>query len=292
MNESIPEYAVQMQGVTKRFPGVLANDRADLDLYEGEVLALLGENGAGKSTLMNVLAGLYQPDEGQVSIHGQPVSVHSPRDAIDHGIGMVHQHFMLVETLTVAGNIILGLQTEGKVLHLDQVGQKLDALSERYGLQVDPSALIWQLSVGEQQRVEILKLLYRGADVLILDEPTAVLTPQESIEMATTMRQLVDVPDKESAGQGSGRRSIIFITHKLDEVMSFADRVTVLQAGRVVATLRIEDTTKEELARLMVGREVLFQFDKVACETGNTALEVGTRMRWDARGLLRDAAMN
>jgi len=290
MSESTPGYAVQMQGVTKRFPGVLANDRADLDLYEGEVLALLGENGAGKSTLMNVLAGLYQPDEGQVSIHGQPVAFRSPRDAIDHGIGMVHQHFMLVETLTVAGNIILGLQTEGKVLHLDQVGKKLDALSERYGLQVDPSALVWQLSVGEQQRVEILKLLYRGADVLILDEPTAVLTPQESVEMATTMRQLVDVPGTESGGplaggQGSGRRSIIFITHKLDEVMSFADRVIVLQAGRVVATLRIEDTTKEELARLMVGREVLFQFDKVACETGNAALEVENLEALDDKGL-------
>jgi simple sugar transport system ATP-binding protein len=267
-------YAVQMQGITKRFPGVLANEDVDLDLYRGEVLALLGENGAGKSTLMNVLAGLYQPEEGQVLIDGQPVHFRSPRDAIEHGIGMVHQHFMLVDTVTVAENVILGLHDEGRVLHLDRVGQKLEALSERYGLQVDPSAYIWQLSVGEQQRVEILKLLYRGAEVLILDEPTAVLTPQEAEDMATTLRQMVE--------EG---KSIIFITHKLDEVVSFADRVMVLRSGRVVATQPIEGATKEDLARLMVGREVVFFLDKEASSPGPAALEVEDLEALNDKGL-------
>ncbi len=207
--------AVQMRGITKRFPGVLANDHVDLDVYPGEVLALLGENGAGKSTLMNILSGLYRPDEGQIIIHGRPIHLRSPRDAIAHGIGMVHQHFMLVESLTVAENVVLGLDSTGFVLNLKQVGEELAALAARYGLPVDPDAYIWQLSVGEQQRVEILKLLYRGADVLILDEPTAVLTPQEAADLATTLRQMAD--------EG---KAVIFITHKLDEVMAFADRVT------------------------------------------------------------------
>jgi ABC-type uncharacterized transport system ATPase subunit len=212
---------------------------------------------------MNALAGLYQPDEGEITIAGQPVRFRSPRDAIEHGIGMVHQHFMLVQTLTVAENVILGLQGTSRVLHLDQVSKEVNELSRRYGLHVDPDAYIWQLSVGEQQRVEILKLLYRGADVLILDEPTAVLTPQEAQEMAATLRQMVD--------EG---KSIIFITHKLDEVMAFADRVMVLRAGRVTATLGTEGTTKEELAELMVGREVLFFLEKEACQPGEAALEV------------------
>jgi simple sugar transport system ATP-binding protein len=252
-----------MRAVTKRFPGVVANSEVDLDLHRGEVLALLGENGAGKSTLMNVLAGLYQAEEGEILIDGEQVFFRSPRDAIEHGIGMVHQHFMLVDTLTVAENLILGLHEDGRILKLDEVATKLKALSKRYGLQVDPQAYIWQLSVGEQQRVEILKLLYRGAEVLILDEPTAVLTPQEAAEMASTLRQMVD--------EG---KSIIFITHKLEEVMSFADRVMVLRAGRVVATRKIEDTTKEELAELMVGREVLFILDKEPCKPGQAVLEV------------------
>ena len=269
-----PRYAVQMKGITKRFPGVLANEKVDLVLAPGEVLALLGENGAGKSTLMNVLAGLYQAEEGELFVDGQLVHFRSPRDAIEHGIGMVHQHFMLVETLTVAENIILGLQGASKVLHLDQVGKEIADLSQRYGLSVDPDAYIWQLSVGEQQRVEILKLLYRGAEVLILDEPTAVLTPQEAEEMAATMRQMVD--------EG---KSVIFITHKLDEVLAFADRVMVLRGGRVTATLGIEGASKAKLAELMVGREVLFFLDKEACEPGEAALEVDKLEALNDKGL-------
>jgi simple sugar transport system ATP-binding protein len=244
-------YAVQMQGVTKRFPGIVANADVDLDVQRGEVLALLGENGAGKSTLMNSLAGLYRPDEGRILINGRPVHFNSPRDAIAQGIGMVHQHFMLAESLTVAENIILGLESATFVMRLDEVGKKIKDLSKRYGLRVDPHAFIWQLSVGEQQRVEIMKLLYRGAEVLILDEPTAVLTPQESHDLVNTLRQMI----KEG-------KSIIFITHKLDEVMAFADRVTVMRGGKVMSTLRTADTTKKELACQMVGREVLFRLEK------------------------------
>ncbi|HHH41085.1 MAG TPA: ABC transporter ATP-binding protein, partial [Chloroflexi bacterium] len=266
--------AVQMRGITKRFPGVLANDHVDLEVYPGEVMALLGENGAGKSTLMNILSGLYRPDEGQIFIHGRPVHFHSPRDAIEHGIGMVHQHFMLVETLTVAENVILGHRSVGWVPRLDRVRREIEELSEQYGLRVDPEAYIWQLSVGEQQRVEILKLLYRGADVLILDEPTAVLTPQESAELSATLRRMAD--------EG---KAVIFITHKLDEVMEFADRVTVLRAGKVVATLPTAEATKEELARLMVGREVLFRLEKRTCQPGEVALSVENLQALNDKGL-------
>ena len=266
--------AVQMRGITKRFPGVLANDHVDLEVYPGEVMALLGENGAGKSTLMNILSGLYRPDEGQIFIHGRPVHFHSPRDAIEHGIGMVHQHFMLVETLTVAENVILGHRSVGWVPRLDRVRREIEELSEQYGLRVDPEAYIWQLSVGEQQRVEILKLLYRGADVLILDEPTAVLTPQESAELSATLRRMAD--------EG---KTVIFITHKLDEVMEFADRVTVLRAGKVVATLPTAEATKEELARLMVGREVLFRLEKRTCQPGEVALSVENLQALNDKGL-------
>ncbi len=269
-----PPCVVQVRGITKRFPGVLANDHIDLDVYSGEVLALLGENGAGKSTLMNILSGLYHPDEGQIILHGQPVHFRSPRDAINHGIGMVHQHFMLVETLTAAENILLGWRSAGFLLRPDQVRREVTELSERYGLRVDPDAYIWQLSVGEQQRVEILKLLYRGADILILDEPTAVLTPQESAELSATLRQMAD--------EG---KAVIFITHKLDEVMAFADRVTVLRAGKVVATLPTAEATKEELARLMVGREVLFRLDKRACQPGKVALSVENLEALNDKGL-------
>jgi simple sugar transport system ATP-binding protein len=263
-----------MRGITKRFPGVLANDHVDLEVYPGEVMALLGENGAGKSTLMNVLSGLYRPDEGEILIHGWPVHLHSPRDAIAHGIGMVHQHFMLVETLTVAENVILGLDTVGWVPRMEEVHRQIEALSEQYGLRVDPTAYIWQLSVGEQQRVEILKLLYRGADILILDEPTAVLTPQESADLSRTLRRMAD--------EG---KAVIFITHKLDEVMAFADRVTVLRAGKVVATLRTAETNKVELARLMVGREVLFRLEKRTCQPGEVALEVKDLQALNDKGL-------
>lgn len=272
--ESPPSPAVQMRGITKRFPGVLANDHVDLEVYPGEVMALLGENGAGKSTLMNILSGLYRPDQGEILIHGRPIHLHSPRDAIANGVGMVHQHFMLVETLTVAENVILGLDTVGWVPRMEKVHRRIEALSEQYGLRVDPAAYIWQLSVGEQQRVEILKLLYRGADILILDEPTAVLTPQESAELSRTLRRMAD--------EG---KAVIFITHKLDEVMAFADRVTVLRAGKVVATLRTAETNKAELARLMVGREVLFRLEKRVCRPGEIALEVENLQALSDKGL-------
>lgn len=255
--------AVRMVGIVKRFPGVVANAGIDLEVYAGEIHALLGENGAGKSTLMNILAGLYRPDEGEIYIHGHLVDIRSPRDAIELGIGMVHQHFMLVETLTVAENVILGLKEPRLVLDMDRVEQEIEELSRRYGLQVDPTAYIWQLSVGEQQRVEILKALYRGANILIMDEPTAVLTPQEAHELGRTLRRMAE--------EG---KAIIFITHKLDEVAEFSDRVTVLRQGRVVATLPTEQTTREELARLMVGREVLFRLEKEPVEPGAVVLEL------------------
>jgi len=254
---------LRMVGITKRFPGVLANDHVTLDLYEGEVLALLGENGAGKSTLMNVLCGLYRPDEGAIYVDGRPIEIRSPRDAYDLGIGMVHQNFMLVETMTVAENVVLGLRGLPFRPDFSDVSEGLRDISARYGLEVDPDAYIWQLSVGEQQRVEILKLLYRGADILILDEPTAVLTPQEVDDLVRVLRRMV--------AEG---KSIVFITHKMNEVMVFSDRVTVLRQGRVTATLPTSGTSPQELARLMVGREVLFRLEKEPCRPGPPVLEV------------------
>lgn len=257
MSEMVAPLAVELRGITKRFPGVLANDNVDLTLRIGEIHALLGENGAGKSTLMSALCGLYQPDEGMIFLDGgqagelQPVLIASPRDAIERGIGMVYQHFKLVQTQTVAENIILGLKGTPFRLDLAAVKKRVDELAEQYHLPVDADAYIWQLSVGEQQRVEILKLLYRGAQILILDEPTAVLTPQESAELGRTMKHMAE--------EG---KSIIFISHKLDEVMAFADRVTVLRDGTDVATVDIGDTSKSDLATLMVGREVLFHIEK------------------------------
>lgn len=266
--------AVQLKGITKKFPGVLANDRVNLDINNYEILALLGENGAGKTTLMNVLAGIYNPDLGEIFLHGKPIKFHSPRDAIANGIGMVHQHFMLVKSLTVAENIILGLQSEALFLNLDQIKQEISNLSNQYHIHVDPDAYIWQLSVGEQQRVEIMKLLYRGADVLILDEPTAVLTPKEAIELASVLRQM--------ANEG---KAIIIITHKLNEVMSFSDRVTILRAGRVVDSIPTGNTSKEELARKMVGRKVLFQLEKPECTLGPVVLELENVDALNDRGL-------
>lgn len=254
--------AVEMLDIIKRFPGVIANDQANLSVREGEIHALLGENGAGKSSLMNVLAGLYRPDSGEIRLHGQVVEVHSPRDATRLGIGMVHQHFMLVEPHTVAENVILGLPTPRLRLDMRRAEKEIHALSTRYGLEVDPAAYIWQLSVGEQQRVEILKVLYRGASILILDEPTAVLTPQESQELGHTLRQM--------SQEG---KAVIFITHKLDEVMAFADRVTVLRKGRTVAKMSTAETSKRELARQMVGREVVFQIDRSEYQVDPAALQ-------------------
>jgi len=265
---------VQLKGITKKFPGVLANDRINLDINKHEILALLGENGAGKTTLMNVLAGLYNPDAGKIFLHGKPVNFHFPRDAIANGIGMVHQHFMLVESLTVAENIILNLQSKSLFLNLDRVRQEISDLSAQYHLHVDPNAYIWQLSVGEQQRVEIMKLLYRGADVLILDEPTAVLTPKEAIELASVLRQM--------ANEG---KAIVIITHKLNEVMSFSDRVTILRAGRVVDSMPTEKTSKEELARKMVGRKVLFHLEKLECTPGPIVLNLDNVSALNDKGL-------
>ncbi|MCL5997085.1 MAG: ABC transporter ATP-binding protein [Chloroflexi bacterium] len=264
--------ALQASGITKRFPGVLANDQVDFDLAKGEIHALLGENGAGKSTLVNILYGLYQPDEGQVAINGQPTRVASPHDAIAQGIGMVHQHFMLVPPLTVVENIILGYESVtrgtkmfGQMSVLDRrtAAQHIRALSQQYGLEIDPDAYVRDLPVGAQQRVEIVKALYRQADILILDEPTAVLTPQEADDLFVIMRGL--------AQQG---KSIIFITHKLREVFAVADRISVMRAGRMVGSAKPADATSESLAAMMVGRDVILQIDKAEAHPGQPVLRV------------------
>ena len=236
---------LEMKNIVKRFPGVLSNDHVSIDLAAGEVLALLGENGAGKTTLMNILYGLYQADSGQILINGQPALIDSPRTAIQLGIGMVHQHFMLVPTLTVSENVALGLPAEkGRLLDLEPISRRIVEIGATYGVTVNPDAYVWQLSVGEQQRVEIIKALYRGADLLIMDEPTAVLTPQEAADLIVLLRTMV--------GQG---RSVILISHKLHEVMNASDRVVVLRDGKNVGTRQTSQTDPEELARLMVGRE-------------------------------------
>ena len=240
--------AIACRGVTKRFPGVVANDSVDFEAVEGEVHALLGENGAGKSTLSNIFTGLYHADEGQLEIRGAPVIFQSPRDALDAGICMVHQHFRLVEPFTVAENVILGdHRNAGRSFRIDPraIERRVAELGQQYGLAVEPQARIWQLSVGEQQRVEILKALYREARILILDEPTAVLTPQEATELFVTLRAM--------AAEG---RTVIFISHKLHEVMAVADRVTVLRGGRSIGTVSVAESTPQSLAGLMVGRDV------------------------------------
>jgi simple sugar transport system ATP-binding protein len=256
--------SIELRAIVKRFPGVTANDGVTFEVHAGEVHALLGENGAGKTTLMRILYGLYQPDGGEIRIDGQPVTIHSPADSIRQGIGMVHQHFMLVPTLTVAENVALGLpSSRGTILDTDRVADRIRDLAKAYGLQVDPRALVWQLSVGEQQRVEILKALYRGAAALILDEPTAVLTPKEVDELFLTLRRM--------AAEG---HALIFISHKLHEVLAISDRVTVLRNGRVVETLTTRSTNRQELARRMVGREVLLRVERPPVELGRTRLRV------------------
>lgn len=253
-----------MKNITKRFPGVLANDQVCLEVNTGEVLALLGENGAGKSTLMKILYGLYRPDEGEICINGKPVTIHSPRDAMDLGIGMVHQHFMLVPTLTAVENIVLGLpSTRGFILDLDRAAERIIKLSKDYGLKVDPWSYIWQLSVGEQQRVEILKVLYRGAELLILDEPTAVLTPQEVEELFVTLEGMLKLG-----------HSIVFITHKLKEVMRVSKHVTVLRAGRSVHNVVTAETNEKELARMMVGRDLAQDLPRSALTPGDVILDI------------------
>jgi simple sugar transport system ATP-binding protein len=237
---------VEMRDIVKCFPGVRANSQVCFDVEPGEVHALLGENGAGKSTLMRQLYGMYQPDEGQIIIDGVPTSFRSPADAIKAGIGMIHQHFMLVPTLTVAQNVALGQpSSRGPLLDLKVVSQRIVALAEEYGLKVDPDVHVWQLSVGEQQRVEILKALYRGAGLIILDEPTAVLTPQEVEDLFKTLRRMV--------AEG---HSLIFISHKLNEVLAISDRITVLRDGKVIGTRAAKDVSRGELVSMMVGREI------------------------------------
>ncbi|MDN5361901.1 MAG: ral nucleoside transport system ATP-binding protein [Moorella sp. (in: firmicutes)] len=253
---------LSLRGITKEFPGVLANDQVDLDVYPGEVHALLGENGAGKSTLMNILYGLYGADAGQIFLAGREVTIASPREAIELGIGMVHQHFMLIPALTVSENIILGMG--GKVhLNMREAAQKIRAAGEQYGLKVNPEARVATLSVGQQQRVEILKALYRGAKILILDEPTAVLTPQETEELFAILRQLT-----------TSGVTVIFISHKLNEVMAISQRVSVLRRGRKIKTVFTSETSPEELASLMVGREVNLQLDKHPASPGEPVLEI------------------
>ena len=264
--------ALQAEGITKRFPGVLANDNVDFTLHRGEIHALLGENGAGKSTLMNILYGLYQPDEGKVNINGSEITLTNPHDAIAHGIGMVHQHFMLVPTLSVAENIMLGQEATarksrflGPLATLDRRGaaRKISDLSQQYGLEVDPNALVSDLTVGAQQRVEIIKALYRSAEILILDEPTAVLTPQESDDLFVIMRGMVN------AG-----KSIVFISHKLREVFAVADRISVMRAGRMVGQVQPSAATTQMLAEMMVGRQVILQLDKSISKQGQKVLEI------------------
>ncbi|MBI3243925.1 MAG: ABC transporter ATP-binding protein [Chloroflexi bacterium] len=256
---------LELHGITKRFPGVLANDHIDLTLNQGEILALLGENGAGKSTLMNVLYGLYQPDEGEIIVKGQPIKVHSPNDAIAAGVGMVHQHFMLVPVLTVTENVMLGVESlvGGVFLDKKSAADRIRHISEQYGLPVAPDSYIKDLPVGLQQRVEIIKLLYRNADILILDEPTAVLTPQEADDLFKVIKSLVE--------KG---KSIIFITHKLREVLAVADRINVLRLGKVVGEADPKTATEPQLASMMVGRSVELTVKKVAAKPGEPVLHV------------------
>ena len=258
------DYIIEMLGITKEFPGIKANDNITLQLKRGEIHALLGENGAGKSTLMSILFGLYQPTSGIIKKNGKEVKISSPNDANDLNIGMVHQHFKLVECFSVLDNIILGVEpTKGLFLEKKGARKKVMELSEKYGLKVDPDALVSDITVGMQQRTEILKMLYRDNEVLIFDEPTAVLTPQEISELMKIMKNL--------AKEG---KSILFITHKLNEIMEVADRCTILRKGKCVGTVKIADTSKEELSRMMVGRNVSFSVDKKEAEPGETVLQV------------------
>ena len=253
---------VSLQGITKRFPGIVANEAVDLDLRGGEIHALVGENGAGKSTLMRVLYGLYPPDEGVITMRGEEVKINSPRHAIALGIGMVHQHFVLVDRFTVTENILLGAEG-GALVEYGSAEEKVEALGRSYGFALDPHAIVEDLSVGQQQRVEIIKALYRGVDVLILDEPTAVLTPAETEELFHNLRRLRE-----------DGKSIIFISHKLDEVLEIADRITVLRRGKVVGETTPAATSKQDLAEMMVGRPVLFRLAKPAVQVGEPILEI------------------
>ncbi len=265
MSDEVIAPALEMRGITKRYPGVVANDGIDLDVHPGEIHALLGENGAGKSTLMNILYGLATPDEGEILLDGEPITISSPADAIARGISMVHQHFMLVPVLTVADNIVLGDETMANPIFLDrrEAREKIVELGQRFGFEIDPNAKVESLSVGWQQRVEILKALYREARILVLDEPTAVLTPQETTEIFAVLRRLAD--------EG---HSIIFISHKLYEVLEVADRITVIRRGKVVGSRSPDETDEDDLAELMVGREVKLTVDRGVSHPGATVLSV------------------
>jgi len=284
MTSPTPVPALEARGIVKAFPGVVANDQVDFDLRSGEIHALLGENGAGKSTLMNILAGLYQPDSGEIRLDGQPVAFRSPRDAIAAGIGMVHQHFTLVPSQTVTENVVLGLDRPRFRLQSSRSEAEVGRVAAQFGLRVDPRAKIWQLSVGEQQRVEILKMLYRGARILIMDEPTAVLAPQEIDELFRTLRSMT-----------ADGRSVVFISHKLGEVLAIADRITVMRRGKVTAAgIPPADTSMTDLARRMVGREVLVSVERTAYQPGEVVLAVRGVHAENDRGLpaLRDVSLD
>ena len=263
-----------MEGIVKKFPGVLANDNVNFEVKAGEIHALLGENGAGKSTLMKILYGLYQPDGGRILLNGQPIKIGNPTDSINYGIGMIHQHFMLVNNLTVAENVALGLKGYGGLsLDLETVSQRIRELAETYNLNIDPQSIISDLAVGERQRVEIVKALYRGAALLVLDEPTAVLTPQEVDELFVIFRQM--------AADG---HALIFISHKLHEIFALTDQVTVLRDGRVTGTVATKDVDKAALAQMMVGREVSFERDRGDVEAGDVRLKLDNVTLTDAQG--------
>lgn len=269
------EYVIEMNNITKVFPGIVANDDITLQVKQGEIHALLGENGAGKSTLMNVLFGLYQPEQGEIKIKGKPVKITNPNIANDLGIGMVHQHFMLVHNFTVTENIILGNEPKknGKIA-VEEAAKEIKQLSEQYGLAVDPHAKIEDISVGMQQRVEILKTLYRGAEILIFDEPTAVLTPQEIHELIQIMKKLVQ--------EG---KSIILITHKLKEIMEVCDRCTIIRKGKGIGTVDVAETDEHKLAELMVGRQVNFKTEKIEAKPMEEVLSIANLVVHDTRKL-------
>ncbi|MCD6122660.1 MAG: ABC transporter ATP-binding protein, partial [Spirochaetales bacterium] len=266
---------VALKNITKRFPGITANDRINFELKRAEIHTLLGENGAGKTTLMNILDGIYRPDNGGIYINGGRVEIKNPADANKNGIGMIHQHFMLIDSLTVLENVILGLKHQGFYVNKKDVSEKIKRVSDNYNLGIDPSTKIWQLSVGEQQRVEIIKTLFRGAQILILDEPTAVLTPQEVETSFQIYKQMVR--------EG---KSIIFISHKLNEVMDISDRITVLRKGRVIGTVKKSEISKESLATMMVGREVLFRLKRKPLKRNRKVLQVENIKALDDKGLM------
>lgn len=269
------QYAIQMKGVTKRFGAVTANDHVNLEIKRGEILSLLGENGSGKTTLMNMLAGIYFPDEGEIFVNGQPVTIASPKDAFTCGIGMIHQHFKLVDVFTAAENIILGLDNKNR-LDLKAASRKITEICQKYGFHIDPDKKIYDMSVSEKQTVEIVKVLYRGADILILDEPTAVLTPQETDRLFNVMRNMK-----------ADSKSLIIITHKLHEVMDVSDRVAVLRKGQYIGDVATKDTTPQKLTDMMVGRAVTLNIDRPAPENPKPRLEVQGLTVFDELGVKR-----